>query len=360
MPAAKPPKSAPCHTAVFAAPSRCQSASWSWQPPAPPGWNVLPQGLRTLGVQLFNGNVTLLNELVRTTASPMCHRFFCSDRDKLTMTMALVQPAGDSGVRRLAGEAKWGFQRGGNEGDNYAIRQAGARSGGVIVDVGSNLGDVAIAAATPHPEALVVGVEANPITYFYMRWNLHLNGLAADSVFPRVRSNAARAKQRGAPPPVQRVVALHGAIGTSDMRMYAAPGNTLNAMAVPQRPAAAEAARVQARVAAFLQQWPGAVRTDVAAVNLPRLLMEHGVTQVRLLKVDCEGCEYGVLPEWASSGFLARVRLLSAETHARYATAGTYSAQAMEKLDAALLARGCRRPPRPGKKPWQLEFDFPC
>ena len=229
-------------------------------------------GLRTLGVQLFNGNATLLNELVRTTASPMCHRFFCSDHDKLTMTMALVQPAGDSGVRRLAGEAKWGFQRGGNEGDNYAIRQAGARSGGVIVDVGSNLGDVAIAAATLHPEALVVGVEANPITYFYMRWNLHLNGLAADSVFPRVRSNAARAKQRGAPPPVQRVVALHGAIGTSDMRMYAAPGNTLNAMAVPQRPAAAEAARVQARVAAFLQQWPGAVRTDVAAVNLPRLL----------------------------------------------------------------------------------------
>ena len=67
-----------------------------------------------------------------------------------------------------------------------------------------------------------------------------------------------------------------------------------------------------------------------------------------------------MLPEWASSGFLARVRLLSAETHARYATAGTYSAQAMEKLDAALLARGCRRPPRPGKKPWQLEFDFPC
>ena len=127
----------------------------------------------------------------------MCHRFFCSDRDKLTMTMALVQPAGDSGVRRLAGEAKWGFQRGGNEGDNYAIRQAGARSGGVIVDVGSNLGDVAIAAATLHPETLVVGVEANPITYFYMRWNLHLNGLAADSVFPRVRSNAARAKQRG-------------------------------------------------------------------------------------------------------------------------------------------------------------------
>ena len=117
---------------------------------------------------------------------------------------------------------------------------------------------------------------------------------------------------------------------------------------------------MQARVAAFLQQWPGAVRTDVAAVNLPRLLMEHGVTQVRLLKVDCEGCEYGVLPEWASSGFLARVRLLSAETHARYATAGTYSAQAMEKLDAALLARSCRRPPRPGKEPWQLEFDFPC
>ena len=80
----------------------------------------------------------------------------------------------------------------------------------------------------------------------------------------------------------------------------------------------------------------------------------------RVVKVDCEGCEYGVLLEWASSGFLARVRLLSAETHARYATAGTYSAQAMEKLDAALLARGCRRPPRPGKKPWQLEFDFPC
>lgn len=263
----------PCRAAVAAVPSRCQSFGWSSQPPVPPGWNALPRGLRSLGVKLFNGNETFLDELILGTASPAwaCHRFFCSNHDKLTLTMALVQPAGDSGVRRLAGEAKRGFRRQDNEGDNYAIRKAGARKGDVIVDIGSNLGDIAIAAAALHPEALVVAVEANPVTYFYMRWNLHLNGLAAHSSFLLAGGGAVR----------HGVVALHGAVGTSGMRMFTAPGNAMNAMAVPQRPAAADAARVQARVQTFLQKWPGAVQYEVAAVDLPRVLLEHGVSQVR-------------------------------------------------------------------------------
>ena len=338
--AAAPELPSTCLAAVHADGSHCR-APWSRRPPAlPADWNVLPHHLRSLGTKLFHGNETFLDELVRSTAEPACNRFFCSRRDNATLSLLLVQPAGDSGVRRLAREAKWGCERGGNEGDGYSIRFAAAREGDVIVDIGANLGDVTVAAATLHPNALVIGIEANPVTYFYMRWNLHLNGLAARSSL--AASSLAR---RGG------VVALHGAAGHLPMRMYTAPGNSMNAMTVPQPPSEVDDSRVHA----FLKQWPGAASYDLAAVDLPRVLSEAGISQVRLLKVDCEGCEYELLPLWAADGFLNRVRLLAAETHARYSPDGTYPPEAVAKLDATLFARGCTRRPLP-----RAEFKFPC
>ena len=39
----------------------------------------------------------------------------------------------------------------------------------------ANLGDTTLAAALLHPEALVLAVEPNHVTFFYLLWNLRLN-----------------------------------------------------------------------------------------------------------------------------------------------------------------------------------------
>ena len=252
------------------------------------------------------------------------------------MVMRLVQPAGDSSIRRLVGEAKWNSERTQNGGDTYSLRHAGAQTGDLIVDVGSNIGDFTIAAATLFPWSLVVGIEANPVAYFYTRWNLYLNGIDAHASLAGRRSG---------------VVTLHGAVGTSAMRVFAPPMDSLNSIAVPERDTDSGAARVQG----LRKRFHSGTWYSVAAIDLPRVLHQHGVSQVRFLKMDCEGCEYALLPQWWSVGFLNRVRLLTAETHARYEPNGTFSAESMLALDAALFARGCTRSARP-----RSEFNFPC
>ena len=50
--------------------------------------------------------------------------------------------------------------------------------GRIIVDVGCNLGDFSIAAWQHNPDLHILCLEPMPVTYLYLRWNLHANGVA--------------------------------------------------------------------------------------------------------------------------------------------------------------------------------------
>ena len=63
---------------------------------------------------------------------------------------------------------------------DYGIAETLRRSprGAVLVDVGANYGNVAIAAAKlAGADGLVIALEPNPLIFRYLRWNLRLNNL---------------------------------------------------------------------------------------------------------------------------------------------------------------------------------------
>lgn len=72
--------------------------------------------------------------------------------------------------------------------------------GGVMVDVGCNLGDTTIAAWRLNPALRILCLEPMPITYLYLRWNLLANGVPALSPNAFSRAHASR---------VGGVLALH-------------------------------------------------------------------------------------------------------------------------------------------------------
>ena len=325
---------------------------------APPPPHHAPRGVPhqvwAVGRTVFNHDEAKLEALVNATAAPTCHVFSCrSPRGGRleVVSMLLVQDKGDTGIKRLAGEARWDFTSrsagASGSGDGYGIRLANATvEGDLIIDVGSNLGDVSIAAAKLFPTARILAIEPNPITYFFMLWNFHLNGFRPHPVLLRSGSEGNLRALLDAPK--GGLIALNAALGHRKMLVYARPGDSLGALAVPAEGAEAEA---KGRVRALLQQHPESVPHEVAAVDLPALLPTKGV---HFLKMDCEGCEYSILPGWHATGFLSRVRLFSGETHQRY-QADIASKAAVQQTESALFARGCKRPRGRSK-----EFLFPC
>lgn len=92
------------------------------------------------------------------------------------------------------------------------------------------------------------------------------------------------------------------------------------------------------------------LRSNVKSVSLERFLSLHGGVDkcVRLLKMDCEGCEFETLPFMAS--FIMdrkRVRRFSAEVHQalRSVEELTYASKPTPELlretDKILISRGC-------------------
>ena len=80
----------------------------------------------------------------------------------------------DDFIIRLA----WEF---GRRIDRYNINDMktdpNSKSAPLILDIGGNIGFISIAFSKIHSTAQIVLFEHNPFTYFYLRWNLFLNGL---------------------------------------------------------------------------------------------------------------------------------------------------------------------------------------
>lgn len=228
----------------------------------------LPAELKKVGVQVF-GSAEKLAAFAAKTKGPC----------KLTVDgveMQMVQSADDeSGIPFLQEEQKNRYHPNG-------LSEVKAEEG-LIVDVGMNLGDTAIVFSKKKAKMQVIAFEPVPPTYFLALWNLHLNGVPTLS------------KEDIGKPNKPGVLALMEAVGDGrDLKMKWFPGwsvgSTFGEDLSPATPLSTRGHETRKPE-----------ETMVHTVELPSFLASRGIQSVELLKVDCEGCEFFVMPQMKES-----------------------------------------------------------
>jgi hypothetical protein len=246
--------------------------------------------------------------------------------------------------------------------------------GGVVCDMGSNLGDFAISAALLFPRVQVIAVEPSPSTYFYLLWNLYLNNVTrlemGEISSAGGRGGVLPLNRVAADQPMQVVCYVVQGRDTHATRIFVMPHppclsrrrppcfyfialpvllrgpqfywsdhNSMNAAAFDE-----EEVRRQGdprRRFAHMANWSAA---KVRPFRLTNFLQSRGIGRLAFLKVDCEGCEYKLMPALHAEGWFTkeRVGLLSAELHAKYSPERMDAAAVNATLDA-IAKRGCGR-----------------
>jgi FkbM family methyltransferase len=166
-------------------------------------------------------------------------------------------------------------------GDEYRMR--GRSLSGWAFDVGAHIGALAIPLAIDHPDLQVIAIEVVPESAELIRHNA-LRNRVADRV--HVVNAAAGA-------PGQTTITCHWGYS---QREEEAP----NYVAAHRMIAETWADRGKPE---FVQDFP--------VVTLDGLMAEHGIDEVALLKIDCEGCEWNFL----NTPAVAKVQTIVGEYH---------------------------------------------
>lgn len=154
----------------------------------------------------------------------------------------------------------------------------------LMIDAGSNVGAVSILTAAKYPHVRIVAVEAVPFTWVYQQVNIHSLLPEADVSSGRIRSE----------------LAALGADTDGALRMqYRPKTSTSSRNWNPDNEAS----------------W-AMCNITVQFVSLRTLLTRQSLSDQRIawLKMDCEGCEYQVVPDM-SPAELARIGAVSGEFH---------------------------------------------
>ena len=192
----------------------------------------------------------------------------------------------------------------------------------LIIDVGANIGAFCIKAAKMYPHSQVICAEPAPETYSLLLWNLVENGVPL-----RQLSSLGVEGKPG-------VIALHAAIGAEDGKV--------DLMYTPTRSQNANVgmSRNTSRWATMTN--PGWRKVSVDEYNLTKILTDSSVRSVDLLKMDCEGCEFTVIPsmrDWIINR--TRIKTLVGEIHwaSMYAN-DTYSKSELQRFKEVMELRG--------------------
>ena len=156
--------------------------------------------------------------------------------------------------------------------DDYKLRQIDFRPGDVVVDIGANIGIIALYLAKKHPGIRIIAIEPVPTTFRHLRENIALNG-------------------------VGNITALNCAVTKDgrDLTMIVNPGHSGGSTGHLRN----------------LKQ-PGHYNLTVASRTLDSIFDQYVTDRCRLLKVDCEGAEYEIL---TGARCLRRVDHLGIEIH---------------------------------------------
>jgi FkbM family methyltransferase len=316
----------------------------------------LPTALLAYGQKAF-GSAAELDATLRATPPPETFNWRCSPWRQVRFL--LVAPPRDNSLKRLRGEYA---QPGGA--DPYGVCRLPHRQSPppFVIDVGANLGDVTIAVTKLHPTATVLAIEPAPLTFFYLLWNLHLNGIDLDLPYNAspvalrsdqplrewIRQQRHEPRQQRHEPRQHnlegstRVLPLQRVAEAQDATMYQGESDLLNAVGLSEEEEKRHGdPRGRLGIGHFGSMPTSWRATRVRALNLPRLLQECNRV-VDMLKVDCEGCEYRLLPQLDQLGWLKRnrVRLLGGELHQKWQPSRFSEAQ-LNATAAALHERAC-------------------
>jgi len=158
-----------------------------------------------------------------------------------------------------------------------------------MIDLGGNYGVVTIAAMKKYAKKLrVIAVEPSPETFFFLTWNLHLNGIP-------VLDESAMREKKGTP----GVLALNSGsadVANQDLHFCSYPWSSMNSK-VCDCPAGEDNCHI------------------VPSVTVDHLASMFGTQPIALVKMDCEGCEFKSLPALAMPEIATRVRRLAGELH---------------------------------------------
>lgn len=168
--------------------------------------------------------------------------------------------------------------------DEYQIRPLRPHTLKTIVDIGAHVGSFSVLCHEFWPDAKIVAIEPHPESFELLRRNTaHI--------------------------PASHLVLIQAAVAKQT-------GTALLASAVSH-------SRVGEYVADIWDELSPRDRDfgiEVPAIDTERLwetLAAHGIEEIDLLKLDCEGAEYTLLPELARLGHLARIGWIRGEWHSR-------------------------------------------
>lgn len=265
----------------------------------------LPAELKSLGVELFGSEANLAK--VVKAAGSVCNVKRCGH------DMRFLARATDTHYDALVLESqgKWepALEHGGCLTDSeYGVSRVKPNSTGVMVDIGANIGDNAVPAAMMRPKMQIIAFEPVPETFFYMRWNMHLNGVEALS-----EADLGQTSKPG-------VLAMQSVVGNGeDIELSYNPEVSWQA-----GPAAADTHHSHT--------------VKVHSVKLAELMKSHSVATIELLKVDCEGCELFVIPQLRELvADKKKVQHVAVEVHILHAP----SKDILEETRTILHGRGC-------------------
>lgn len=248
-----------------------------------PGFSqrALPTELVELGNRIFGNQSALDDVMAQSSCSPMSYA---------DVKMQICIAGGDDAKGRLPGE----------NGDGYGLDTLSASQSGPgglinVVDMGGNYGVVTIAIVRKYPGRVrAVVAEPVPATYFFLRWNMHLNGVT-------VLDEDTFIANEGQPV----VAALHKGVsgaGETSLRICSPPWSTMNAYLSPDP------------VGCTCNE-AGTICNEVESIAADRMLNMVGPEDISLLKLDCEGCEKDSLPVIASGTYAGRIKRLVGELH---------------------------------------------
>jgi FkbM family methyltransferase len=192
---------------------------------------------------------------------------------------------GDDATSRLPSEGTWFSYDLDTLGDVHKDTQDVLN----MIDIGGNYGVVTIAAMKKYEKNLrVVTVEPIPTTFFFLKWNLHINGI------PEIAEGDWDAKKASA-----GVLALNS--GSADVA-----GEGLHFCSYPS-------SSMNSKMCDCKEGEDNCI--IVPSTTVDDLAARFGDQQISMVKMDCEGCEFKSLPALAEPHIFNRVHRLAGELH---------------------------------------------
>ena len=234
----------------------------------------------------------------------------------LGRSLKVVHAVNDTTAEKLAHE--YSLRR--NRPDSYGLLGTKALNG-VMLDIGANIGAMSVYMSLSNPSWKIFTFEPVPTTFFYLINNLHLNNVT----ILHHQSNYESFTHQGGVLPVWGAASDHSGKFNMTYNDALSQFSTISNVTTSELDSTAE----------------------VNVINIQKFLLKQNVDVINIFKIDCEGCEFSVIP--ALKDMLlnkTKVQQFAGELHQSLMTkevtiAPKPNQQAITETIAVMKARGC-------------------